>query len=167
MILALILFCLVISTWMVSVSLPFCFISPFTATICYCVFYEDGTNKCMLENINTFLTELNLSWLPLSRLSVSAVLSDTQPEWTWHHHLTATKWAMSNDRGHRAHWLIVLNNEPGSPLWLVLEVGRLAAGRPFHSIQLRATEMDLSDDCWGGRIRTSIFHPSTAPYAVC
>lgn len=29
---------------------------------------------------------------------------------------------MSNNRGHSAHWLIVLNNEPHSPFWLVREV---------------------------------------------
>lgn len=38
-----------------------------------------------------FLTDLVWSWLTLSRLSVSAPLSDMQPEWTWHHHLTGTK----------------------------------------------------------------------------
>lgn len=53
---------------------------------------------------------------PLSRLPVPAPRSDIKPDWTRRRHLTGTKWAMSNDREHPAHWLIVLNNEHGSPL---------------------------------------------------
>lgn len=91
--------------------------------------HPEGTIKYMHVLMNTwrrgalFLTELILSCPPLSCLSVSDPLSDTLAEWTWHCHLTGIKWAMSNDKGYPAHWLIVLNNEPCSPFWLVLEVG--------------------------------------------
>lgn len=90
--------CLVVSTWIV-----------FTSVYC-----EEGTDECMHVHIVHWSWAGHLSLVPLS---------DMQPEWTWHSHLTGAKWAMSNDRGHPAYWLIVLNNEPGSPLWLVLEMG--------------------------------------------
>lgn len=93
-------------------------------------------------------------------------LSDMLPEWTWHRRLTGAKWAMSNDRGHPAHWLIVLNNEPGSPLWLVLEVGgwQLADLSTAHSTPSLKWICRMAAGVAG--VKPPFFHPPTATHSI-
>lgn len=131
-----------------------------------------GTDKHMQVHVTLvregllFLTEPMLSWPPLSRLSVSAPLNDMLPEWTWHLRLTGAKWAISNDRGHPAHWLIVLNNEPGSPLWLVLEVGgwQLADLSAVHSTPSQKWICRMAARVAG--VKPPFFHPPTATLCI-
>ena len=134
---------LVISSWVVTVSLSFSvYLLPHSNVSIY------QTDKCMYTSTHSWWIRLFHSWLSWSgagRPSLSVPpppLNDTQSEWTWHCHQTGTKWAVSNDGSHPSHWLIVLNNAPGSPLWLALEVRGWQSADPSteHST-------DSSDGC--------------------